>query len=69
MKYWKITTPFSIFTYEFETSNDVNIEEITKWFTAEYSAKKCKVREVNKSEIDCLWAIHLERKDNGFMVY
>ena len=69
MKYWKITTPTSMFTYEFATSNDVKIEEIKKWFVTEYSAKKCKVREVDKSEIDSLWVIRLERKDNGFTTY
>ena len=68
MKYWKIKAPVSIFTYEFGTDDTVTKNEIKEWFKSTYSIDICKVKEVDKSEIDCKWVICLERKGNGFIV-
>lgn len=68
MKYWKIT-PILSYTYEYVTDNTVTKEEMKQWFKITHSRKYCKVKEVNKRDIDCMWVTHLIRKDNGLLSY
>ena len=68
MKYWKIKSFVSLFTYEFGTDDTVTNDEIKEWFKSTYSSKICNVEEVDKDEINSEWVIHLKRKDNTLAV-
>ena len=68
MKYWKIQSFLTLFTYEFGTDDTVTKSEIKEWFKSTYSSKICNVEEVDKDEIDSKWVICLERKGNALAV-
>lgn len=68
MKYWKIQSFFTLFTYEFETDDTVTKNEIKEWFKSTYSSKICNIKEVDKDEINSEWLIPLKRKGDNLVM-
>ena len=63
MKYYRVIGTF--YNHDFITNNDVNKKDLKKWLRKHYSLRFfIKVKEIDVSELDPIWAIRL-KKENG----
>lgn len=63
MKYYRVIGTF--YNHDFITSDGINKKEFKKWFRKNYSTRLfIKVKEIDVSELDPIWAMHL-KKENG----
>ena len=54
------------FMFDYITYGDITKEELKQWFEDNYSIKRfVRVKEIERSEIDRIWAVYLEKEDGA----
>lgn len=65
MQCYRISTLGSFYDYEFVTYDNITAKELKKWFKKNYAHWRfVKVKQIDISEIDPIWAIELEKCDD-----
>ena len=64
MKCYRVSVLGMGFMFDYITYGDIAKEELKKWFKDNYPLKRfVRVKEIERSEVDRIWAIYLEKKD------
>ena len=66
MKCYRISTLCALFNFDFVTYDDITAKELKKWYKKNYAPwpwNLIKVKQIDTSEIDPIWAIELEKND------
>lgn len=64
MRCYRVSVLGMSFVFDYITYGNITKEEVKQWFKDNYSFKRfVRVKEIESSEVDRMWAIYLEKTD------
>ena len=65
MKYYNVSVVGSPLNSQFIVEGNTTKKEFKQWFNENYGSTIARIKEVDRAEIDPIWALYLAQTDNG----